>query len=340
VYAIALLLGILFVSVQAWEWSDVTGGSIDFSAAASLLTYEEVTEMRVRDIKRRLARNHGFSADELSRMLDKKELIQALAFEEEKLRLTAEADMKRALFKQSVLVAVIAIFIAMCWPLLQHAYEVAHVNLVVYTDRKKLEAVRCWELRTYTGMFLVLVMLAIDVLQIWLSGSILLSWVTRSKYLFPVPSIPIRPAQLMGGDISRTSLASYGINVGPMAISWILRYANNQVERWTGRAMSQAQKSQRKAERANETSQERATRRAARKEAKRAAQERATGTPASNSNRGEPSGDIPEWMAPPHGSGRHAEPQPQPPPSREHEAFLQESMDSMNIPASGFDELD
>ena len=48
------------------------------------LNIVEISEMRARDIKRRLARTHGYSPDELSRMIDKKELINVLSYEEHK----------------------------------------------------------------------------------------------------------------------------------------------------------------------------------------------------------------------------------------------------------------
>jgi hypothetical protein len=51
------------------------------------LTMKQVLELRVRDIKRRLVRYHGYEADEVIHVLDKKELIQTLlAFEEHKLQ--------------------------------------------------------------------------------------------------------------------------------------------------------------------------------------------------------------------------------------------------------------
>ena len=134
------IIAVLSSSTEAWEWSDLTGAGTAFETRGDYLSYQEVSDLRVRDIKRRLARNHGFSPEELARMLDKKELIRALAYEEDKVRDKAEAEMKRVLFKQSVIIAVISVLVVMCWPLLRHAWEVAHVNFVVYTDRKKLEA--------------------------------------------------------------------------------------------------------------------------------------------------------------------------------------------------------
>ena len=75
--------------------------------------------MRVRDLKRRLTRQHGYSAEEVAKMLDKKELIHALAFEEEKLRLDQEELVKRRLVKRGILTAIITILVIMFWPLFQ-----------------------------------------------------------------------------------------------------------------------------------------------------------------------------------------------------------------------------
>ena len=93
----------------------------------------EISEMRARDIKRRLARSHGYGVDELSRMLDKKELINTLSFEEHK-AYQKEADRRKWIrFKNTVIYTCAAILIVMFWPLLRQAFEAASVNFVVYT---------------------------------------------------------------------------------------------------------------------------------------------------------------------------------------------------------------
>ena len=97
------------------------------------LNIVEISNMRARDIKRRLARSHGYGVDELSRMLDKKELINTLSFEEHK-AYQKEADRRKWIrFKNTVIYTSIAILIVMFWPLLRQAFEAASVNFVVYT---------------------------------------------------------------------------------------------------------------------------------------------------------------------------------------------------------------
>lgn len=231
--------------------------------------------MRPRDIQRRLKRQHGFSAEEVARMIDKKDLIQALSFEEHKQREKEKAEIKRVLVIRGIITAILVIVVLAGWPVWTHLLEVASVNFVVYTDKKKYEASRCWELKSKAGMFGVLLMGIFDALQIWLSASVMLSWVMTSPYFFPVPSLPIRPAQFMGGQIASGPMSRYGMNVGPMVVTWAMRFVYARIEAWTGRALAKAHRAQRKEAKQWESEEDRAARKAARKAAKKAAREEA-----------------------------------------------------------------
>ena len=68
--------------------------------------------------------------------------------------------------------------------------------------------------------------------------------------------------------MAESSLASYGINIGSMAVTWGMRFVYGKIELWTGKALSSAHRQQRREERAWETVEDRAARRAARKQAK------------------------------------------------------------------------
>ena len=106
-------------------------GDDDFETKT--LNIVEISEMRARDIKRRLARSHGYDPDELSRMMDKKDLINALSFEEHKVY-QQEADRRKWIrFKTTVIYTCAAILVVMFRPVVMHALAVAHVNFVVYT---------------------------------------------------------------------------------------------------------------------------------------------------------------------------------------------------------------
>ena len=263
------------VTVDAWEWSDYVvstwtknnnkPSSTTTIAGTTTLSIQEVSDMRVRDIKRRLSRIHGYSAEELSKILDKKELVQTLAFEEEKVRLQHENSAKRIVVQQGIIATIVTILILLCWPVLMHAFDVAMVNFVVYKDRKKVEAMKCFELRSYWGLLGVICMGILDVLQIWLTTSVLLSWVTRSKYFFPIPQLTIRPAQLMGGEMANSSMANYGINVGSMLVTYGLRFLYGKIEQFTGVALAKKARQQRHDARQNESSDEKVARKASRK---------------------------------------------------------------------------
>ena len=277
-----LVVALLFFSVfaqtsSAWEWTDLLAGTADTSITfqSNTLSMEQVRELRVRDIKRRLSRHHGYSAEELGRILDKAELIQALSFEEHKEREKHNDQVKRALLIRGFLGTIVAIFVVAGWPVWTHLYAVASVNFVVYWDKKKYETSRCIELRSVNGAIGVLLMGIVDCLSIWLSMSILLSWFTSSQYFFPTPNLPIRPAAMMGGQVASGPLAKYGFNVGPMAISWAMRFAHGKLEIFTGKALSESYQRQKRAARQGETPEERVARKAARKAAKRAAKEEA-----------------------------------------------------------------
>jgi hypothetical protein len=161
------------------------------------------------------------------------------------------------------------------WPLWMQIYEVASVNLVVYTDKKRHEASRCIELGSIEGMFGVLIMAIVDTLRIWLSLSVFLSWFMSSKYFFPTPNLSVRPADFMGDKVKNGPLAKYGLNVGPMALTYGFRFLQGRLEAYTGRALARAYQKQKTAAREWESPEERAARKAARKAAKKAAREEA-----------------------------------------------------------------
>jgi hypothetical protein len=275
-------------------------------------------------------------------MLDKKELVQALSSEEEKVRLTAEADVKRALAKQGILAAVAAVALVMLWPLIHRAYQVASVNLVVYWDKKCFEAKRCWQLKSKQAMVGIFLMGVLDVLQVWLSASVLLSWVMTSKYFFPVPRLPIRPGQLMGGEVAKSSLAGFGVNIGPMVIGWLLRFLHVRVERFTGQAMAWAYGTQRRAVRAAESEQERGARKAAKRERKRRKQQQdaeaaALRELAAMAQPGPSTQLRTDWMHPTaEAETSSTRQQSAPPSSRTHEEFLEQ----IDIYTPELDDLD
>ncbi len=110
-------------------------------------------------------------------------------------------------------------------------------------------------MKSIKALFGLFLMLLVDILQLWLSTSVLLSWVMRSKYFFPIPYLPIKPASLLASaagstNVESTPFANYGLNLGPMVISAIFRFANGRIEGFMGKALSNAYKKQKKEKKA------------------------------------------------------------------------------------------
>ena len=267
----------LVPAASAWEWTDyIVGG--ESSGGANTLTDSEISDLRVRDIKRRLARSHGYAADELASMLDKKDLMAALSKEETKVRKKHRGQQQRKLFWRGLFVALLCVVAVVGWPLWVQLSEVMAVNWQVYYDRKRHEISQCVEFRSVKGSFGVLLLGVLDGIRFWLSMTVLLSWVLPSespyrRYMFPIPSLPIRPGQFMGDKIANGPMGRYGINAAPMAITWSMGFVRSKIEYWTGKALSASAKRRRKEARSAETSEERKARKAAKKAAKREAAE-------------------------------------------------------------------
>lgn len=92
----------------------------------------EISAMRARDIKRRLARSHGYDPDELYRMIDKKDLINALSFEEHKARRRGADRRRWRRFRTAAICTCAAVTAVVFWPLVRHALEVGRINFDVY----------------------------------------------------------------------------------------------------------------------------------------------------------------------------------------------------------------
>jgi len=266
---------------SAWEWTDyIVGGDKDEDGVGRRKTLSdiEISDLRVRDLKRRLARSHGYSAEDLGRMLDKKDLMAALSKEETKLRIKYRNEQRRKMFWRGLFIAIMCVVAVVGWPLWVQVSEVAAVNWQVYYDRKRHEISQCIEFRSIKGAIGVILLGVLDGLRFWLSSTVLLSWFLSSdspyrRYMFPIPSLPIRPGQFMGEKVANGPLGRYGMNLAPMAITWCMGFVRGKVEYWTGNQLSAAARIRRKEARSGETGEDRKARKAARKAAKRAKRE-------------------------------------------------------------------
>lgn len=260
---IYLLLCLLITNVptsdafRIMDWVDgETPKQHNNDDCAKVLSLSEISDLRVREIQRKLQRQHGYGSDEVYRMIDKKELVNTLAYEEHKV-CEREGEWKRkVMLRRSIFLSILCVILVMFRPLLEHVWEVAYVNFVVYTDKKIYEIGRCREMKSFKGAFGILLMSIVECLQFWLTLSVILSWVMTSKYFFPVPSVSVSPAAMLAGATGtgggNNPLARYGINVGPMVVTFCLRFVKGRIEKWMGTVLSEAnrrQKRERKAAR-------------------------------------------------------------------------------------------
>lgn len=100
---------------------------------AKVLSLSEISALRVREIQRKLQRQHGYGADEIHQILDKKVLVNALAYEEHKVCEREEEWKRKVMVRRSIFLALVCVILVMFRPLLEHVWEVAHINFVVYT---------------------------------------------------------------------------------------------------------------------------------------------------------------------------------------------------------------
>jgi len=134
--------------------------------------------------------------------------------------------------------------------LLQHISCCIYVYIFFLTreDKKRYEASRCREFNSIKGCIGVLLMLVMDCIQLWLSVSVIMSWMMTSRYFFPTPNIPINAGLLTNSSTS--SLNKYGVNIGPMVISFLFQLVKGKIESWTGNALSSAYTLKKKARKA------------------------------------------------------------------------------------------
>jgi len=205
------------------------------------LSFTDISKLRPREIKRRLVRKHGYTPEEVARMIDKKVLIETLVYEEHLQIQKISSAKQRKRIQTSIVVALIAIVVAACWPMIRMAtkqlYEIICVNFIIYTDKKRYEFRRCKEYDCTVGYIGLTVVTVLDILILWLNASTTLSWITPNKsflrkYFFPTPNLPIYAH-------------GFGINIGGFFVLWLLSWIKSSVvERFIAKRLIAAQRFQ------------------------------------------------------------------------------------------------
>lgn len=107
------------------------------------LSFMEISKLRAREIKRRLVRRHGYTPEEIAQMIDKKILIEKLAYEEHLLIQKRNSAKQRRRSQKSIVIALLVVSLVFFWPLIKatktHLYEIVTVNFVVYTGMSSID---------------------------------------------------------------------------------------------------------------------------------------------------------------------------------------------------------
>jgi hypothetical protein len=93
----------------------------------------DISEMRPKEIKRQLARKYGYSAETLAQMINKKDLVESLAYELHKDDEIKSKKRKSENLRKTIMVTLAVIVLFTFWPLIQKVIEIFQVNFVVYT---------------------------------------------------------------------------------------------------------------------------------------------------------------------------------------------------------------
>jgi len=134
-----LLLSLFLFSSQ----SNASKKVFDDGDEQPALSFMEISKLRSREIKRRLVRRHGYTPEKVAQMIDKKVLIETLAYEEHLQIQKRNSAKQRWNLQQCIAIALLAVSLVFFWPLIQapmkHLYEIVAVNFVVYTGMSGID---------------------------------------------------------------------------------------------------------------------------------------------------------------------------------------------------------
>jgi len=210
----------------------------------------EISSLRARELKRRLGRDYGYLNSELDRMIHKNEIINALAYEMLKQHQKRRKIDKQKSIQNALFITIGLTILWLCRPLVSRLWDVCHVNLVVIWDVTSDRVRTCAKYRSLIGLFGVLVLTLLDLLKLWLSASVLISWFIKGRrwYLFPTPNFSVYPGAVLGGNPEMAvrggaaGMSSWGVNIMPMLIRWAMTWAHHKVEGLVGRTIAAAKR--------------------------------------------------------------------------------------------------
>lgn len=223
-------LGLIFYVVTT-----VTGAPIDFD------------NMRSRELRKHLLK-WGHSRDELSKILDRKELRNlAEDFYSQKQKFDDEAAFKAKGVQFSIICIVFASILVFWEPILGVlSHFRSSIDGFIYQIKERLRLVKMSVSNRYPVAALSLIAAtALEIIQPCIHLSILAGWIIPTgsvwrRFLIPMPNFSLTMNHLLGatkpGSTSSQSrsklddLGNMGINVAPMVLLWVSNYLKHKLE--------------------------------------------------------------------------------------------------------------
>jgi hypothetical protein len=196
----------------------------------------DFSEMRVRDLQRHLLKL-GIDEAKVMGILDKKEMIEL-------------AEMYANHADQMAKITIIVIISLCISVLLLLWYYRSSILYVIgqicewlrgyfYPIVSRIETIhKCVRLKLFIPIFLFQICLMLDLYELWIQLSVLLSWVVSHtsilrQYFPPVLSLHVSPHSMlknMNMASNNSFLSGYGINLGSMITLAIIKYIRSSIE--------------------------------------------------------------------------------------------------------------
>jgi hypothetical protein len=213
----------------------ITGAPIDFD------------NMRSRELRKHLLK-WGHSRDELSKILDRKELrTLAEDFYSQKQKFDDEAAFKAKGVQVSIICIVIACILVFWEPLLGVlSHFRSSIDGFIYQIKERLQLVKmCISNRYPVAALSLIAATGLEFIQPCIHLSVLAGWIIPTgsvwrRFLIPMPNFSLTMNHLLGdanpGSTPSQSrsrlddLGNMGINVAPMVLLWVSNYLKHKLE--------------------------------------------------------------------------------------------------------------
>ena len=245
----------------------------EFLSIFSQKAVVDIESMRVRDLRRWLIKNGGYTEQEVLSILDKEEL-RKLVFDSIDEKAWDDTYLNAAehfwyWFHRIGIVLLICLVISILRKPIENYLLSQWTHIKIFSRMSK----SCWKSRRYSALFGIISLIILDICSTWISLSVMSSWITpilQPQYAYyirrlciPLPSMNLQPMNLLKGGNSDSSssssssssgLSSYSVNVTPIIAGFVIEGLKKALENLIGKEMIDIanKKNERKREKYNE----------------------------------------------------------------------------------------